>query len=600
MAIAAAGALALTACTSDSGSDSGSDGADSSGDSGSSSGSAAGPAKVDMGDVTTNDDTIYYSAGEQEWEAYNADTSATNSTYNAVVMDQILENFVYFGTDGSIQQNEDFGSYEVTSEDPFTVEYTIADDAAWSDGTPITSNDFLLQWASSNPEALGIAGDDAIFDPVSDSFGVYVPEGPETEVDSKTFTLSYPTPYPDWEILLTAPHPSHIVESEAGMEAGELAQAILDKDGAALGDAAEFWNDGWIFGDKTLPDPALTPSSGPYTLDGATWNSPESLTLVPNESYYGTAAATGELVFRFVAPEAQVQALQNGDLNVVEPQATVDTVQQIEAMGDQFTLEVGDTLTWEHLDFNFADGTTFAEDEGGLAAREAFAMCVPRQQIIDNLIAPINEEAVVMNARETFPFYDNYEDIVSASYDGRYDEVDIEGAAAKLEESGLSTPVDVRIGYSAPNQRRSDEVAAITSSCNEAGFNILDEGDPDFFSAGGPLETANYDVALFAWAGSGQKASGEPIYSTGGGQNFGNYSNEEVDAAWDTLSASSDEDVALEQVKIIEKLLWDDLYGIPVFAHPGVVAFDSSISNVIFNSTQTGIPWNAEQWVRAE
>ncbi|UJH71003.1 hypothetical protein [Ornithinimicrobium sp. INDO-MA30-4] len=261
MAIAAAGALALTACTSDSGSDSGSDGADSSGDSGSSSGSAAGPAKVDMGDVTTNDDTIYYSAGEQEWEAYNADTSATNSTYNAVVMDQILENFVYFGTDGSIQQNEDFGSYEVTSEDPFTVEYTIADDAAWSDGTPITSNDFLLQWASSNPEALGIAGDDAIFDPVSDSFGVYVPEGPETEVDSKTFTLSYPTPYPDWEILLTAPHPSHIVESEAGMEAGELAQAILDKDGAALGDAAEFWNDGWIFGDKTLPDPALTPQA---------------------------------------------------------------------------------------------------------------------------------------------------------------------------------------------------------------------------------------------------------------------------------------------------------------------------------------------------
>lgn len=608
MAIVAAGALALTACTSDSGDsdtgaeDGGTDSTDSAEDSADPSageaGAVEGTDKPDLGDVTTADDEIFYSVGEVEWEAYNGDTSATNSTYNAVVNGRLQEGFWYWGTDGTVYPNEDFGSYEQTSEDPLTIEYTISDEAVWEDGTPITSNDFLLSWASSNPES--IFGDEPAFDPVSDTFGVYVPDGLDTEPDSKTFTVVYPEPYPDWELVVSAALPSHVVAEQAGLEPAELAQAILDGDAEALAPAAEFWNTGWIFGDKQLPDPALVPSSGPYSLDGATWNSPEYLTLVPNESYYGTPPATERLTFRFAAPETHVQALENGDINIIEPQATVDTVTQIEALGEDFTLLRGDTLTWEHLDFNFAEDSPFADANGGLAAREAFAMCVPRQQIIDNLISPINPEAEIMNLREVFPFQETYQEVLDAAYDGRFDEVDIEGASAKLEEAGLETPVEVRIGYSAPNQRRTDQVTAIKSSCDQAGFNIVDAGDPEFFAAGGSLETGDWEIALFAWAGSGQIASGQPIYSTDGGQNFGGFSNEEVDAAWNALAASNDPAVHLEQQKVIEKLLWDNLYGIPIFAHPGLVAHESAIDNVLKNATQTGTAWNAEQWVRSE
>ncbi|MCK0114359.1 ABC transporter family substrate-binding protein, partial [Ornithinimicrobium sp. F0845] len=88
-------------------------------------------------------------------------------------------------------------------------------------------------------------------------------------------------------------------------------------------------------------------------------------------------------------------------------------------------------MTFEHVDFNFAEGSPWAEDAGGLAAREAFAYCLPRQQIVDNLITPIDENAVVMNSREVFPFQDNYEEHVAKIYDGRYDEVDLEMAQQK-------------------------------------------------------------------------------------------------------------------------------------------------------------------------
>ncbi len=615
MAVVAAGALALAGCTSDSGSDDNDTAAEGggseedmsgeTGDSGEGSeesgegdgGQTASTARADLGDITTNDDTVSFSSGAEEYNAYNGNTAATNSTYNAVVNNQLQSGFWYWGTDGTIYPNEWFGSYEQTSEDPLTVEYTISDDAVWSDGTPITSNDFLLDWASTNPESMGGA-EELGFDPVS-TWSTYATEGLETEPGSKEFTVVYPEPYPDWEIAVSAPLPAHVAAEQAGLEPDELAQAILDGDAETVSQVSEFWNTGWLFPNYQVEDEALVPSSGPYTLEGAAWESGNQLALVPNENFFGPAPATGNLVFKFAAPETHVQALQNGDINVIEPQATVDTRQQLEGMGDMVAVESNQQMTWEHLDFNFAEDSVFNDENGGLAAREAFAMCVPRQNIIDNLIKPIDENAVVLNAREKFPFQEDYQELVDASYDGRYDEVDIEGAAAKLEEAGVETPVEVRIGYSAPNQRRTEEVAQIKSSCDEAGFEIVDAGNPDFFEAGGTLEQGDWEVALFAWAGSGQIASGEPIYSTGGSQNFGGFSNEEVDQAWDTLATSVDPQVHMEQLKVIEKALWDELYGIPLFTHPGIVGYDSTLENVRPTSVQTGVSWNADQWVRA-
>lgn len=105
---------------------------------------------------------------------------------------------------------------------------------------------------------------------------------------------------------------------------------------------------------------------------------------------------------------------------------------------------------------------------------------------------------------------------------------------------------------------------------------------------------------MYAWAGSGQVVSGQNIYSTKGQQNYGKYSSEAIDIAWEALSSTLDTSQQLEQVKVIEKNLWDDLYGIPLFAHPGVTAYDSSLQNVRRTATQSTVAWNAEQWVRAE
>ncbi|MCO1338739.1 ABC transporter substrate-binding protein [Kocuria polaris] len=551
-----------------------------------------GASNGDGGEEPAANQSISVSVGPNEFISYNGFTPESYSTYNSSIVDRMQPGFTYFGTDGEILPNEDLGSFELISEDPMTIEYTIAEDAAWSDGTPITVADSVLAWAVQNTNLA--KGDSPLFNAVSADLGDEVPEGPQGDWDGKTFTVEYADPHPDWQIQTWMLHPAHVVAEQGGLTTEEFVQAVRDEDSDALADAAEFWNTGWHSDPGTLPDEELVPVSGAYKF--GSWQAGQSLTLLPNENYYGEAAANDELTFRFVDQGAMVQALDNGDLDVIAPQPTVDTLSQLEGLGDKVNIHQGDTLTWEHLDFNFVDGALFADN---LKLREAFAMCVPRQQIVENLIQPINPDAEVFNAREVFPFQENYSEVVEAAYDGRYDEVDIEGAKEIVEAEGADG-TEVRIGYSAPNPRRADQVAMIKSSCDEAGFEIVDAGDADFFQPGGTQERGDYEVALFAWAGSGQIASGENIYATGKPQNYGKYSNEDVDAAWKTLATSLDESVHLEQTKEIEKLLWDDLFGIPIFAHPGLDASAANIENVEGTATQDGIVWNAQAWHRAE
>ena len=608
-ALAAGSALILSACAPGGGnagdSSSNGSGASQGGDSGAGNviegdkgqkltAEASGPELADLGDVETQDGSIAYSVGADDFLSYNGLQSNTYTTYNSAVADRMFSSFWYFGTDGSIIPNEDFGTYEKTSDDPLTVKYTISDDAKWSDGTPVTAGDFIFHWAANNDTVKAEGSETPLFDSISFEQGKYIPEAPEGEADGKEFTVTYPEPYADWEILISTALPAHIVAKEAGMSFEELVTAAKEKDVEALTPAAEFWNDGWDFSPGELPDASLVPSMGPYKFKDGGWQAGQSITLEANPEYWGTPAATKELVLRFADPKTHVQALQNGDLDVIEPQATVDTLQQLEGLGEDVNVQTGDQLTWEHVDYNRGEGSVFADSP---ELREAFALCLPRQQIVDNLIKPIYADAQVMNLREVFPFQDKYQEVVDAAYPKEMDQPNIEKAKELVEKSGVSTPT-VRLGYQAGNQRRTETVALIKSSCDQAGFDVQDANSPVFFKE--VMPAGDYDAALYAWAGSGQKASGANIYQSDGAQNQQSYNNPEVDAAWDKLATSLDENEQLEQVKTIEKLLWEDFQAIPLYAHPGLVGHKADVANVRDTAAQSGALWNVEQWVRVQ
>lgn len=532
-------------------------------------------------------------AQEQEFNAYNNSTQEENASRNTVVLNQVLRGFWFYGDDGSIVPDTEFGTYEKTSDEPLTIQYTFADDAVWSDGEPIDCDDFLLAYVSAAGQLKSAEVDEAgaqssLFSGIGTGYDLM--EKPTCADGDKDIEVVYTAPFSDWEGQFgTNILPAHIVEQESGVE--DIIPLIEADDAAGLAPAAEFWNTGWVFEPGTLPADII-PSSGPYMLDS--WAAGESLTLAANPEWWGTPPMASSVVFRFISAEQQAQALQNGDVEVITPQPQVDVIQQLEAIGDTVSFSSGDKYTYEHVDFNFTGA--FASRE----LREAFALCLPRQQIIDNLIAPVNEEAEILNSRFDFPFEEQYEDTVSATNAADYEEVDVAGARAILEAQGaVGTPV--RIGYQQPNPRRTATVQLIADSCNQAGFAVSDAGTDQFF--GTAMPALDFDVALFAWAGSPLVAGNAEIFTTPAsatdwGQNNGRYSNPQVDELLAELIITPDADAQHELVKQIEALLWEDLATIPLFAHPGIDAYVTTVQNVKFQPSNTGITWNMQEWTK--
>ncbi len=599
MAVAAtvAASLALTACSPGGSQDKKKD--DKGGDS-QTVGDAKqfeGSGRFELSDVETQNKEIKITVGSIEYGGYNGLTPDTYSTYTSAVADTYMPGFRYYGTDGKVYQNKDMGSYKLISEDPMKVEYTIHEDAVWSDGTPITVADAISAWGTqttlSSPDAEkdGDGNAPPLFDNVSNDLVDQVPDGPQGDPKGKKFTVTFKEPNPDWELQTWLSFPAHVIAKNGGLSKEEYIKALQDQDGKKLEKAAEFWNKGWNRGAGKLPKEEDNVSGGPYILDS--WQQGESVTVKANPKYWGEKPGVEKLTFRFIDDSAMVQGLKNKDLQVISPQITPDIADQLKGLegSNEAKLYSGNQLTWEHLDFNFRKGNVMED----LDVRKAFAMCVPRQEIVDKLVKSINPDATVLNAREIFSDDENYENVVSEAYKGEYDEVDIEGAKKLLKDKGKEGAT-VRIGYSAPNPRRSQQFQLIKNSCEKAGFKVEDVSSKDFFDPGGTLDTGKYEVALFAWAGSGQKTSGWNIYHSKGAQNYGKFKNADVDAAFDKMKKATADDAHLEAVKEAEKALWDNLYGIPIFQHPGMRAADPKIANIAHTVTQSGITWNADQW----
>jgi peptide/nickel transport system substrate-binding protein len=515
---------------------------------------------------------------EQELFSYNSNTAETNASANAVALNQVLRGFWYFAPDGTVTPDEEFGSFEVTSEDPLTVEYTFAEGAVWSDGEPIDCDDAVLLWAAQSGQFEDFSN--------AGTTGYESHPRPDCADGDTTFTVTYDVPYADYAATYGSFIPAHIVEANGGVD--DIIAAVDAGDAEALAGAAEVWNTGFNFNPGEW-DAEVALSSGPYIVES--WEAAQSVTYVANPEWWGTPPASETLVTRFIAQDAQAQALQNGEIQAMDPQPSPDLLAQLEAIGDSVNVVTADTYIYEHWDFNFE--SEFSDP----ILREAFALCIPRETMVENLIRPLNPEAEVINSRYVFPFEAGYDEIVGAIYNGQAEQ-DIEASAALLEENGL-TGTTLRLGHNA-NARRAQEAALIIDSCgpNGAGFDVQDIGNEDFFEAEGELATGAFDVAQFAWAGSPLKSGSASTFQTGGGNNNGKYSNPEVDELIDQLNQESDADAQNELVIQIETILWEDLATIPGFTFPGLLATTADAQGVEFNATQAGLTWNAYEWVR--
>lgn len=588
---AAAAALAVSACTPpDEGGDTGTGGDDSG--------------------IQT--DTAVTVGWNQPFYEYNTSSATGNATANANILYLIQESFNYYDPELNLVQNEDFGTYEVINEDPLTVEYTFADDNKWSDGTPVDAVDLLLQWGATSGH-FNTIGDEEIerddegnvtnqdevdsnvyFNGTSATVG-YIGDV-ELSEDNKTLTATYDVNYADWEVNLTgAAVPAHVVAMHALdiEDPAEAKQAIKDafenEDTEALAAISKFWNEGFAFGDSLPEDKSLYLSNGAYEL--VEMVAGQYVTLQAREDFTGAHAASVErITVRYNEdPMQQVLALENGEIDVMAPQATADLVEALNGLGDGYTVLTGVDGTYEHVDLQFTNGGPFdpetygGDEETALKVRQAFLKLIPRQEIVDKLIKPLNPEAEVRQSYNVVPGSPMYDGVVAAN--GQAEafplENDVAGAEALMEEAGVETPVDVRILFGASNARRQQEYAIMAEAFNQSGlFNLVDASSDDW---GSMLDSATdqYDAALFGWQSTSTAVTaGNANYGTGQINNFYGYSNPEVDELQDQLSVETDPAEQERLLGEIEAHLVNDAFGVTIFQFPSVTAYRNTVTGI--------------------
>lgn len=544
------------------------------------------------------------------FSSFNSDSAKGNVDINGKIAYMTRGGFYHIDNELNVVRNKEFGTYEKVSDDPLVVKYTVNEGVKWSDGNAIDAGDLLLNWvvesgfandAKTNEQGKVTSGTN-YFDFAGDTTGLGLTKQPEIGDGGRSLTLTYSKPFADWEIAFGGLNdggiglPAHVVAKKAGL-ADE--QALVDliqglkkgdpekpaKENAQLKKVADVWNTG--FDTKSLPsDSSLYLSSGPFIVDSITPD--QSITLVRNDSYkWGPAPKADEITVRFIgaAPD-QVQALKNGEVDIIAPQPSADTVELLKAING-VTVDVEDQLAYDHIDLNYSG--VFADAD----VREAFLKTVPRQAIVDRIVKPLKQDAAPLDSQFFIPAQEPYKASAESNGSSAYADVDIEGAKKLLNGK---TP-EVRIMYNKDNPNRVDAYSLIQESAEKAGFKIVD-GGLGASDWGAALGGGTYDATIFGWTSPGVGVSNVPqIFKTGAGSNFNGFSDKEADKLMDELVVTTDKAKQDQLVTKIDKIVWDSFYGVPLFQSVGLDAYNSDrVDGVKYQPNQTGVFWNFWEW----
>src|SRR5215210_270784 len=153
----------------------------------------------------------------------------------------------------------------------------------------------------------------------------------------------------------------------------------------------------------------------------------------------------------------------------------------------------------------------------------------------------------------------------------------------------------VRLGTTAGNRLRELAVEVLQAQGKAAGFEFKPDSQPSrlFFPR---LSEANYDIALFAWVGTGDPAGQVDIYGCGGGSNWKGYCNRTVTNMLRRSDAALNAAQRARLVNSADVLLANDAITIPLYQKPTYFVYKSRLRGAVDNPTLQGPTWNTEAW----
>ena len=442
--------------------------------------------------------------------------------------------------DGSATVNTDyFTSVELTSTNPQVVTYTINPRAVWSDGTPITWEDIASQInaTSGKDKAFAIAapsGSDRVEKVTAGS-------------DDRQAVITFAKPYSEWR----------------GMFAGST---VLQPKSMTAN--PEVFNKGQLNGPG--------PSSGPFIVSNIDRGA-KRITLTRNPKWWGDTPKLDSITFLVLDDAARIPALQNNTIDATGL-LTLDDM-TIARRTEGVSVRRAPGLAWYHFTFNGAPGSILADP----ALRRAIAKAIDRQAIAEVTLRGLAENPVPLNNHIYVAGQKGYQDNSSAvAFDPEKAKQELDALGWRLngqfrEKDGRQLAIrdvlfDARstrpYGQIAQNNLAQIGVRLDLDTRPAAGFFT------DFVTVG------NFDIAQFAWSGDAFPLSGlTQIYESDGESNFGKIGSPEIDAKIEETLEELDPDKARALANEVDKLLFDEVFSLPLTQSAGNVAARSTLAN---------------------
>jgi oligopeptide transport system substrate-binding protein len=418
-----------------------------------------------------------------------------------------------------------------TSEDGKTVTFTLRDDLKWTNGDPVTAQDFEYSWKRTvSPELgadyayqfYGIVGAQEYnsCDPKKDDCAALRDKMGVKAVDDKTLEVKLTTPQP-WFIQQAAHHSFLAVNKKAVEQ----------------------------FGDKWT-EPANIVTNGPFKLQSWQHNSRIDIVKDPNWRDADSVKLTrvnGRMITDGITA---VQAFEAGEVDVLFQGLPPDEISRLKDT-PEYDLYPG--LGTYYYGVNVKNITDVKQ-------RRAMALAIPRQSIIDN-IAQQDQKPATGFTPEGMPGFDT----INPESKWLPPEGDMEQAKQLMGE--VANPKKNITLYINDSPGHREIAVAIQAAWKELGITstIKQQEFQQYLEFLGPPPNKDVDVYRLGWIGDFVDAINFlELWTCDSGNNSTNYCSKDYDALITKARNTQDNDARYELYGQAEDILFGDNGDVPI------------------------------------
>ncbi len=510
-------------------------------------------------------------------------TTAGNGAWTAMIAGPALARGYKLMPDFSYQPWIFDKDCTVTSQSPFTVDCQIRPDAKWSDGVPITSNDFKFTY-----ETIMNTKNDVVSRDGYDKITAVQRAEPHRVPDGSSRTVF--APYRElWAgastTVLPAAHPRG-QELQQGLE--QLHLRPEDQEAH-----------------QQRPD------------DGAVVHARRAGHARPEQELLGRARSPPcprSCSSRCATPTRSSTRSARVRSTSIYPQNQIGLRKKIKSVdGAEYTTTLGPQ--WEHFDML---STVPGLDD--LQVRKAIATAMPRQQIVDRVVKDANDNAEVLNNTQYMVNQQQYVpnwNIYPASGD-------VDAANAILDAAGWTrgsdgvrqkgkTKLAFTVGTTSGNQARILSEQIMQQQLEKIGVKLTIKNAPDILDTN--MIGFDFETLIFAWVGGPDPYTGNVIWMSSAipaqcskrlakagecdysGQNYTKVKDPQVDTLLNAADKEADPAVRADLYnQTDQQLATNDVTVIPLFQKPTQLGYRNTMKGLVDNPTQDGFTWNIEDW----